>query len=334
MPPSPASNRLSKNNPYRTGSISSRDGKNTPTTITSELPRRSNTVNGRMSGSYPSPPTSNPTSPRSPNISGLISHREALSDSPVGRRRRGSSLTERFPGDMSHRPLDQLAREKAIADRSRHVTKKHHIQPDTIDNLDTVGSGAYHHSGPYDATLLARNNTRDSPLAALKDSNEETLKATPRENILDSLRGHRPLDGVAAYPPGSVDRLTGHRYDYEQGENMMIDANPEGGAYKRYPGLEYHPDDIKGKGEPSYTIEKALKEHKITDEGGHRKDMADGIEMTSQRRRSGSGHINVNEGRPGVSRSGSFGKRLSSGGAGLKKRFGSLRKKAHHDDEE
>lgn len=331
-PPSPTTNRLSKTNPYRKASLSSKDGKTSPTSTTSELPRRSNTVNSRTSGTYPSPPASKPQSPLSPSFSSPTSHREALSDSPVGRRRRGSSLTERFPGDMSHRPLDQLSREKAIADKSRHATKKHHIQPDTIDNLDTVGAGAYHHSGPYDATLLARNNTKDSPLAALKDSNEETLKATPRENIIDSVRGHRPLDGVAAYPPGSVDRLTGQVYDYEQGENMMVDNNPEGGAYKRYPGLQYHPDDIKGKGEPSYSIEKALKEHRISDEGSHRKDMVGGIEMTSQPRRSESGRIGITADGSGIGRSASFGKRLSGSGAGLKKRIGSLRRKVQHDE--
>ena len=151
---------------------------------------------------------------------------------------------------------------------------------------------------------------------------------------MDSLRGHRPLDGVAAYPPGAIDRLTGQRYDYEQGDNMMIDVNPEGGAYKRYPGLEYHPDDIKGKGEPSYSIEKALKEHKISDEkySEHRKDMAEGIEMTSQHKRSSSGRIANGEDGVGVQRSSSFGKRLSSGGAGLKKRIGSLRRKVQHDE--
>ena len=299
-----------------------------------EVPQRSNTLNSRMSGGYPSSLASKPDSPRSPNFSGMSSHREGLSDSPVGRRRRGSSLTERFPGDTSHRPLDQLAREKAIADKSRHVTKKHQIRPDTIDNLDTVGAGAYHHSGPYDATLLARNNTRDSPLAALKDSNAETLKATPRENVLDSVRGHRPLDGVAVYPPGSIDRLTGQIYDYEQGENMMIDNNPGGGAYKRYPGLQYHPDDIKGKGEPSYSMEKSLKDAKISDEkdGEHRKDMADGIEMTSHRSRQSSARISIDEDGSGVRRSGSFSKRLSDGGAGLKKRIGSLRRKVQHDE--
>lgn len=140
------------------------------------------------------------------------------------------------------------------------MTRKHHIQPDTIDSLDTVTGTAYHHGGPYDATLFARNNSSSGPLNALIDSNAETLKATPHEKVIDSVRGHRPLDGVAAYAPGETDR-NGHIYNYREGDNMMIDGNPAGGAYKRWPGVQYHPDDIKGKGEPSYSIEKALKDH-------------------------------------------------------------------------
>ena len=150
------------------------------------------------------------------------------------------------------------------------------------------------------------------------------------------MRRHRPLDGVAAYPPGSVDRLTGQRYDYEQGENMMIDNNPEGGAYKRYPGLQYHPDDIKGKGEPSYSIEKALKEHKISDEkyGEHRNELGEGIEMTSNHSRHSSGRISVDGDSSAVRRTGSLSKRLSDGGVGLKKRLSTfgLRKKVQHDE--
>ena len=44
---------------------------------------------------------------------------------------------------------------------------------------------------------------------------------------------------------------------------------------------KYLPEDIKGKGEPSYSLEKALKEHRISK---HRRVMSDGneaIEMTS-----------------------------------------------------
>lgn len=235
---------------------------------------------------------------------------------------------------MSHRPLDTLTKEKAIADRSRHATRKHHIQPDTIDNLDNSGGTAWHHGGPYDATLYARNNSTTSPLAALSNSNAEAIKATPKERIMDSVRGHRPLDGVAAYAPGNFDR-NGNAYQYEEGENMMIEGGPEGGAYKRWPGVTYHPDDIKGKGEPSYSIEKALKEHKISDDkvNGHNSP-SEGIELKTRPRRSASsaaavGEVQADEGEGHLGRSGSISKRLSGG---LKKRFGSI-KRHHHRDE-
>lgn len=165
------------------------------------------------------------------------------------------------------------------------MTRKHHIRPDTIDTLDNSGLGSYHHGGPYDATLFARNNTTNSPLAALKDSNAEALRATPKERIIDSVQYHRPLDGVAAYAPGDYDR-NGRLYTYEEGDNMMINNTAAGGAYKRWPGVQYHPDDIKGKGEPSYSIEKALKEHKIRDE----KVVPDGIEMKTNPRDHRGGH--------------------------------------------
>lgn len=244
---------------------------------------------------------------------------------------------------MSHRPLDTLLKEKHHADRARHITKKHHIRPDTIDTLDNSGVSAYHHGGPYDATLYARNNTSKSPLAALKDSNAEALKATPKEKIMDSVQHHRPLDGVAAYAPGDYDR-NGRLYTYEEGENLMIDGNAGGGAYKRWPGVQYHPDDIKGKGEPSYSIEKALKEHKIHDE----KISSEGIEMKTQqphgrspsgaishsREPSGGGAIastGWDDGEGQVHRSGSIGKRLSGG---LKKRFGSIKRSHNTKDGE
>ena len=181
-------------------------------------------------------------------------------------------------------------------------------------------------------------------MAALAESNAETLKATPREKILDSLRGHRPLDGVATYPPGATDP-NGHVYNYEQGENMMTAGNPGGGAYKRWPGVAYHPDDIKGKGEPSYSIEKALKDHKITSvdgsDEGHKKSASSEIELTSRPRQSGgqaqtsgvaggADRLDRNnsmngDGEAGVRRSASAKeKRLS--GVGLKKRFGSMKR--------
>lgn len=276
-----------------------------------------------MTSSYPSPPPS--ASPRKSPTHGQVSL-----DSQQRQRRR-SSLAERYPGDMSHRPLDQLAREKAIADKARHVTKKHTIRPDQIDELDgAAAGGAYHHGGPYDATLFARNNSyNSSPVAAVADSNNEALKATPKEKIMDSLDAHRPLDGVAAYAPGEMDR-NGTVYNYEKGENMMIDNNPAGGAYKRWPGIDYHPDDIKGKGEPSYSIEKALKDHQH--DGDKRSSLGgEAMEMTSRSRTgSASGYRAeaFDEGSK-VSRSDSLSKRLSGG---LKKRIGSIKRRSHHEE--
>ncbi|KIX98725.1 uncharacterized protein Z520_05186 [Fonsecaea multimorphosa CBS 102226] len=346
--------RLSKTNPYRKNSISN--------TSTTEIKRSASLNSNGYSPissnkgpyppqSYPSPPPSatsppaakqhsqSPQSPRSPQTPRSPNHRQEAfgSENPSsphggsGRRRRGSSLSERYPGDMSHRPLDTLTKEKAVADKARHATRKHHIQPDIIDNLDMTGGGAYHHGGPYDATLFARNNSVNSPLAAVADSNQEALKATPKEKIIDSVRGHRPLDGVAAYAPGNMDR-NGNVYNYEEGDNMMIEGGPEGGAYKRWPGVQYDPRDVKGKGEPSYSLEKALKEHKISEEE-QKANGGNGIEMKN-RNRSSSGPVPPTVDRSGwdgegLGRSGSIGKRLSGG---LKKRFGSIKRSHHRDD--
>jgi hypothetical protein len=111
------------------------------------------------------------------------------------------------------------------------LRKHHQPAPDSIDKLDVFG---YHHEGPYDAALLARNTSwESSPLAAVRDSNNEALKATPRENIIDAVERHRPLDGVAAIPPGQRDRF-GREYQYKEGDNMMI---VDGGNYRRWPGV-------------------------------------------------------------------------------------------------
>jgi hypothetical protein len=60
----------------------------------------------------------------------------------------------------------------------------------------------YHHEGPYDAALIARNSSWEmSPLAAVSDTTEEALKATPRENVIDAVERHRPLDGTAVWFP-------------------------------------------------------------------------------------------------------------------------------------
>lgn len=154
------------------------------------------------------------------------------SSTPISGLQRGSSLTSRFAGDTSHRPLDIIKRETKIANRAPHLRKKHIIGPDSIDSLDTVG-GKYHHDGPFDATLLARNiSLVNSPVEAVSSSTEETLKATPREKIKDSIERHRPLDGVAVVPPGTAD-ISGRTYNYEEGADLMIDD----GNYKRWPGV-------------------------------------------------------------------------------------------------
>ncbi|KAM0549426.1 hypothetical protein ACHAPJ_009412 [Fusarium lateritium] len=174
---------------------------------------------------------------------------------------RQPSLSQRFPGDMSHRPLDILRKEARAADRAPHLRRKQMPMTDTIDALDTIG-GTYHHGGPYDATLASRNrNKLYSPVAAVEESNREALRATPRENIQDSLRKKMPLQGTASIPSGEQD-FSGNTINYEEGADLMREPDAVGGAYKRWDGIQYHPDDLKGKGEPSYTYEKDLKEQK------------------------------------------------------------------------
>lgn len=126
-----------------------------------------------------------------------------------------------------------IKRDVKLANRAPHLRKKHYVGPDSIDNLDTVG-GAYHHEGPFDATLLAKNiSYKSSPVEAVRRTNLEALKATPREMIRDSIEKHRPLDGVATIPSGMADE-NGRVYHYTEGTDMMIE---NGGDYKRWPGV-------------------------------------------------------------------------------------------------
>ncbi|KAM0342433.1 hypothetical protein ACHAPU_009620 [Fusarium lateritium] len=188
------------------------------------------------------------------------SHNRSFSANTGGLSRQ-RSLIQRYPGDMSHRPLDILKKEARAADRSPHLRRQQMPMTDTIDALDTIG-GTYHHGGPYDATLASRNrNKMYSPVAAVEESNREALRATPRENIQDSLTRKMPLSGIAAIPSGDRD-FSGNTINYEEGADLMREPDAVGGAYKRWDGIKYHPDDLKGKGEPSYTYEKDLKEHK------------------------------------------------------------------------
>lgn len=131
-----------------------------------------------------------------------------------------------------------LKKDSLRANRAPHLRKTSHVGADSIDTLDNVGdASAYHHEGPYDATLLARNmDPKRAPIAAVRQGNAEALRATPREQVEDSVRKHRPLDGVAAVPPGMVGP-NGKIMQYEEGSDMMIDGNPEGGAFRRWPGM-------------------------------------------------------------------------------------------------
>ena len=139
---------------------------------------------------------------------------------------------------MSHRPLDVLRRQAKAADRAPHLRKKHIPGADIIDSLDrSVVGGAYHHGGPYDATLFARNISFEiSPVAAVKETNAEALRATPKEHVRDALDKHVPLQGTAVIPPGGYD-LSGKEMEYEEGADLMREESAEGGAYKRWPGM-------------------------------------------------------------------------------------------------
>lgn len=109
------------------------------------------------------------------------------------------------------------------------------IPPDPIDVLDTTSPGGfYHHDGPYDAALRSRNlHPKSSPLAAVQDTNQAALDATPREFIVDSLQKKVPLQGTSSVLPGERD-FGGRVMRYKDGTDMMREGGFEGGAYKRW----------------------------------------------------------------------------------------------------
>jgi len=191
---------------------------------------------------------------------------------------------------------------------------------DTIDRLDVAGLYSYHHEGPYDPASLARNlHSQSSPVAALRYGNQEAIKATPHENILDSVNGHRPLENVASIPSGGRDRF-GRTYRYQEGPNLQVES-----GYRRWPGVEYKDDDIKGKGEPSFSIEKALKQHKMKAQN----DEHDGIEMTTRPRNKSSSQVST-----GVAREDDMQRSNSTGqavGGGFRRRIGSLRRRREQE---
>lgn len=277
-PSTPPRDSLSSNNPFRSSSEAKRSPNTPPNKTGASTSERPLSAKGsprqpfpayraEAFGDYEAAPRARSSSNNRPPPS--YEH----ATSPNHRhRRRTSSLKERYPGDHSHQPLDMIRKDSRKAHRSPHLKKHHQPGPDTIDKLDpAIGGRAYHHEGPYDAALLARNTSfENSPLAALETSNQEALKATPAENIKDAVERHKPLDGVAVIPPGMPDRF-GRTYNYEEGADLMHEDNNDGPGYKRWGGKDYSPDDLKGESEPTYSLDRALQAHKIS---------GDGIEMS------------------------------------------------------
>ncbi|KAL9105721.1 MAG: hypothetical protein Q9227_009161 [Pyrenula ochraceoflavens] len=339
--PTPSPSVLSSKNPYRRLSKSHKS----PFANTSEV---STDHDSRAAATYPSPPPS--ASPRQSKFPGRYrsgSLRDDKTTSTITKDterdqsdsiRRSMSLKARYPNDPSIRPLDQIKQSHKKAYRTPNLKKSHHIHADSIDQLDNIGGAAYHHEGPFDATYASRNRSFfSSPLEAVAGSTEETLKATPRERVMDSVRGHRPLDGVAAIPNGYTDR-EGRVFRYQEGENMMIDINPEGGPYKRWPGVKYTPEDIKGKGEPSYSVEKALKDHKDYEykryKGGEEIEMLPRPYSAGSDSRHPAGYQEHDSmpAESGVGRSNTVDSKRRSGSGTLKKRFGDIRRKVGGGD--
>ncbi|CAK7265982.1 hypothetical protein SEPCBS57363_001865 [Sporothrix epigloea] len=176
-------------------------------------------------------------------------------------------MSHQYPVPEASKPRlptgEGVHRSSSAATRKHRSSRSNRPYTDTIDSLDRIG-GVYHHEGPYDATLAAVNKKKKhSPLDAVKNSNLEAIKATPPEFIQDSLVKHVPLQGTSNIPSGMPDRF-GNVLHYEEGADLMREADAPGGAYRRYDFIKYHPDDLKGKGEPSYSIEKAIKDREAT----------------------------------------------------------------------
>lgn len=135
---------------------------------------------------------------------------------------------------MAERPLEQIRKENKAAHRAPHLRKQNITPTDQIDFLDNITGMAYHHDGPYDATLAARNkDPKYAPVEAVKVGNWEALKATPYEKLQDSLTKHVPLSGTAVIPPGEED-FAGRTMNYEEGADLMREEDAEGGPYRRW----------------------------------------------------------------------------------------------------
>ncbi|KAF3919770.1 hypothetical protein ABW20_dc0108470 [Dactylellina cionopaga] len=207
--------------------------------------------------------------------------------------------------------------------RSRHDAKprplaQRALAADTIDSLDTsFGLFTFHHEGPYDATLSHRNrNPLKSPVQATRYGNEMALKATAPEDLENSLAFGRPLDGVAAFPPGTK-VAGGEILDYEE-----YDVNRKDGNFRRYPGEKYRDEDLKGKGIEGFDGDLAEKKKK---EAKHKRGKSlDAI--VNKSRNTNSPSIELHEFTNSVRRNGSTAGRLEGAAARIKRTFSIKRK--------
>lgn len=138
--------------------------------------------------------------------------------------------------DITPSPRSSSSIHRSKSERKPPRQKKY--VPDTIDRLDgSSGSSFYHHQGPYDAALRSYNKySKYAPLDATQEGNKAAWAATPREAQIDALRKGRPLDHVAAVPPGERG-MNGEVMQYKEGADLMREPDAEGGAYKRWPGI-------------------------------------------------------------------------------------------------
>lgn len=121
--------------------------------------------------------------------------------------------------------------------------------------------------------------------------------------------------------------MSGNVMNYREGADLMREPDAQGGAYKRWDGIKYLPGDYKGKGEPSYTYErdqKAKKKAALLHPNAGEGDM----EMqgfSRQRSLSNGAYDPALDGEDGMQRSNTTGRKKL--GDGIRRRFGSLKKK-------
>jgi hypothetical protein len=143
------------------------------------------------------------------------------------RTRPASSSPQQPPANWKENsPVRPPARNRPQSlDSTRRPQRISHIPgPDPVDVLGNIMGTPYHHDGPFEATLFARQIPGRAPVDALRESNAHTLAATPNASIVDCLEGHYPLQGVAVLPPGQ-----GGVGMYEEYDVMVQD-----GGYKRW----------------------------------------------------------------------------------------------------